>query len=192
MIQEALDMACEQLLDEISIKVMLEKDSVGWKSYSPLTDEERRMYNAMVSPLVNPHPFFSNELEQTGATHLSSVGGAPIFYYPEFTTHPTEGEDGGAPVPILSRGAGSPVGAVTSRRGGHCCPSPRRRGGGGGWTTRSTRPLRTGRLTLQLGDASLSTVATEVVTVVATVASDGPSHPTVGGMLPSPRLPLRW
>jgi hypothetical protein len=45
-------MACEQLLDEISIKVMLEKDPVGWKAYSPLTDEERMLYNAMVSPLL--------------------------------------------------------------------------------------------------------------------------------------------
>jgi hypothetical protein len=29
LIEEALDMACEQLLDEISIKVMLEKDPMG-------------------------------------------------------------------------------------------------------------------------------------------------------------------
>jgi hypothetical protein len=48
MIQEALDTVCEQLFDEISIKVMLEKDSVGWKTYSPLTDEERRLYSARV------------------------------------------------------------------------------------------------------------------------------------------------
>jgi hypothetical protein len=105
MIQEALDMACEQLLDEISIKVMLGKDSVGLKSYSPLTDEERRMYNAMVSPRVNPHPFVSDEFEQVGVTHLSSVGGTPILYYPESTILPTEGEDGGMPTPILSGGA---------------------------------------------------------------------------------------
>jgi hypothetical protein len=32
------------------------------------------------------------------------------------------------------------------------------------------------------GDASLSTVATEVVTEVAAVASDGPSLPTAGGV----------
>jgi hypothetical protein len=66
LIQEALDMACEQLLEEISIKVILEKDLVGWKSYSPLTGEERRMYNAMVSPPVNPHPFVSDVFEQAG------------------------------------------------------------------------------------------------------------------------------
>jgi hypothetical protein len=147
MIQEALDMACGQLLDEISIKVVLEKDSVGWKSYSPLTDEECRMYNAMVSPPVNPHPFLSDEFEQAGVTHLSSVGGTPIFYYSESTTHPAEGEDGGAPAPILSGGAGSPVGAATLH---------------------------------------------PPVVVEDSAASDGPSHPTAEGMLPSPLLPLRW
>jgi hypothetical protein len=63
MIQEALDMACEQLLDEISIKVMLEKDSVGWKSYNPLTDEERGLYDARVTSPINPHHFFSYEFE---------------------------------------------------------------------------------------------------------------------------------
>jgi hypothetical protein len=57
LLQEALNLPCEQLFDEISIKVMAEKDSVGWKHYNPLTDEERRMYNAMVSPPVNPHLF---------------------------------------------------------------------------------------------------------------------------------------
>jgi hypothetical protein len=63
LIQEALDMACEQLFDEISIKVMLEKDSVGWKTYSLLIDEEQRMYNARVTPPINPHTFFSGEFE---------------------------------------------------------------------------------------------------------------------------------
>jgi hypothetical protein len=133
---------------------------------------------------------FSDELEQVGATHLSSVGGTPIFYYPEFTTHLEEGEDGGTPTRILSRGAGSPVRAATSHRGGHYCPSPRRRGGVGRHEVLS----RFGRAVSPYGwgDASLSTVATEVVTMVAAVASDRPSHPTAGGMLPSPLLPLRW
>jgi hypothetical protein len=164
MIQEALDMAYEQLLDEISIKVMLEKDSVGWKSYSPLTDEERSMYNTMMSPPVNPQPFFFDEFEQAGVTHLSSVGGTPIFYYPESTTHPTEEEDGGASAPIISGGAGSPVGAATLHPPvtveGTVVPLLADEGGR---MTRGTRPLRTGRLTLRLG-----------------------------GMLPSPLLPLRW
>jgi hypothetical protein len=65
MIQGALDMACEQLLDEISIKVMLEKDSVGWKTYSPLTDEERRVYSARVTPPINPHLFSLLSLNMT-------------------------------------------------------------------------------------------------------------------------------
>jgi hypothetical protein len=98
-------MACEQLLDEISIKVMLEKDPVGWKTYSPLTDEQRRLYNAMVSPPVNPHPFISNVFEQAGVTHLSSTGGTPTLFYPAPTTLPAEGGDGDLATPILSRGA---------------------------------------------------------------------------------------
>jgi hypothetical protein len=153
LIQETLDMACVQLLDEISIKVMLEKDPVRWKSYSPLTDEERRMYNAMVSPPVNPHPFFSDEFEQAGVTHLSSVGGTPTLYYSESTTLPAEGEDGGTPAPILSRGAGSSVGAATPH------PPvtvedilvPLLADEGGGRMTWRTQPLRTGHLTLRLG-----------------------------------------
>jgi hypothetical protein len=105
-------MACEQLLDEISIKVMLEKDPVGWKTYSPLTDEQRRLYNAMVSPPVNPHPFISDVFEQASVTHLSSAGGTPTLFYPASTTLPAVGEDRDLPTPVLSQGAGSPLGAA--------------------------------------------------------------------------------
>jgi hypothetical protein len=147
--------------------VMAEKDSVGWKRYNPLTGEERRMYNAMVTPPINPHPFFSDEFEQAGVTHLSSVGGTPIFYYPESTTHLAEGEDGGAPTPILSggrvSGGGPPRCILQSQWRTLLFLSSLTRGGGS-------------------DDAEESTMA----------ASDGPSHPTAGGMLPSPLLPLRW
>jgi hypothetical protein len=113
MIQEALDMACEQLFDEISIKVMLEKDLVRLKHYRPLTDEERRMYNAMVTPPINPHHFFSDEFEQDPrkSCALASVGGTPLFCYPE--VHPVQ-EDGGycAYTPLSSaKDAGPLVGA---------------------------------------------------------------------------------
>jgi hypothetical protein len=73
-------MACEQLLDEISIKDMPEKDPVGSKAYNPLTDEEGRLYNAMVSPPVNPHPFISDVFELAVVTHLSSTGGTPTLF----------------------------------------------------------------------------------------------------------------
>jgi hypothetical protein len=112
MIQEALDMACEQLLDEISIKVMLEKDPVGWKAYNPLTDEEQRLYNALVTPPVNPHPFISGVFEQAGVTHLSSAGGTPTLLYLASMALPTEGENGGMPIPILPGGTGSPLGVA--------------------------------------------------------------------------------
>jgi hypothetical protein len=95
-------MACEQLLDEISIKVMLEKDSVGWKTYSLLTDEERRLYNARVTPPINPHHFFSDEFEQDPGKSctLASVGGTLLFSYPE--AHPVQVEGGNALTPPLS------------------------------------------------------------------------------------------
>jgi hypothetical protein len=129
-------------------------------------DEERRMYNAMVSPPVNPHPFFSDEFEQAGVTHLSSAGGTPIFYYLEPTTHPAEGDDGGVPTPILSGAAGSPVGAAMRHPPivveDTVVPLLADEGGGG------------------------SDDAEDLA------ASDRPSHPTAGGMLPSPLLPLRW
>jgi hypothetical protein len=99
LIQEALDLACEQLFDEISIKVMLEKDSVGWKTYNPLTDEERRMYNARVTPPINPHTFFSDEFEHDPGLScaLASVGGTPLLSYPE--AHPVQVEEGIAHTP---------------------------------------------------------------------------------------------
>jgi hypothetical protein len=112
LLQEALDLASEQLFDEINIKVMAEKDSVGWKRYSPLTDEKRRMYNAMVSPPVNPHPFFSDEFEQAAVSHLSSVGGTSFFCYPESTPHHAEVEVRGVPTHIPLGGAEAPVGAA--------------------------------------------------------------------------------
>jgi hypothetical protein len=102
LIQEALDLACEQLFDEISIRVMLEKDSVGWKTYSLLTDEERRMYNARVTPIINPHTFFSDEFEQDPGLScaFALVGGTPLLSYPE--AHPVQVEGGIAPTPPLS------------------------------------------------------------------------------------------
>jgi hypothetical protein len=112
LIQEALDMACEQLLDEISIKVMLEKDPMRWKAYNPLTDEERRLYNALVTPPVNPHPFIFGVFEKAGVTHLSSAGGTPTLFYLASTALPTEGGNGGMPIPILSGGTGSLLGAA--------------------------------------------------------------------------------
>jgi hypothetical protein len=163
LLQEALDLACEQLFDEINIKVMAEKDSVGWKRYNPLTEEERTMYNAMVSPPVNPHPFFSDEFEQATVTHLSSVGGTPFFCYPESTPHHAEGEVGDAPTHV-------PSGGWRLRWGLPCCirKSPWRTllslsspTGGGGCGRhrggRSVSPCGWG------GDVSLSTIEVTVL-----------------------------
>jgi hypothetical protein len=175
-----MDLACEQLFDESSIKVMAEKDSVGWKRYSPLIDEERRMYNVMVSPPVNPHPFFSDEFEQVVVTHLSSVGGTPIFCYSVSTPHPAEGEVGGAPSHVPSGGRGL-------RWGLPCCirQSPWRtllslssptRGGGCGRRRRGRAVSPCG-----WGDASLST-PTEVAVVAA---GDTDAATPKGAVLPA-------
>jgi hypothetical protein len=168
--------------------VMAEKDSVGWKRYNPLTGEERRMYNAMVTPPINPHPFFSDEFEQAGVTHLSSVGGTPIFYYPESTTHLTEGEDGGAPTPILSGGQGLRWGAATLHPAvaveDTVVPLLADEGRGVG-RRGGVNHGRFGRAVSPYGwgDASLSTVATEVVTVVT--AGDTAAATPEGALLPA-------
>ena len=54
LVHEAIDLACEQLLQEISTKVMLDADDgSARKSYSPLTDEELANYNMLVNSSNN-------------------------------------------------------------------------------------------------------------------------------------------
>jgi hypothetical protein len=55
--QEALDLACDKLFNEISIKVMLEPDDgTSRKIFTPLTEEELGSYNALVDSPVKIHP----------------------------------------------------------------------------------------------------------------------------------------
>ncbi|XP_066371932.1 uncharacterized protein [Miscanthus floridulus] len=60
LVDEALDLACEQLLDEISLKVALESDlGTTRKSYSPPTQEELAFFNSnntLFSSAVVPLP----------------------------------------------------------------------------------------------------------------------------------------
>jgi hypothetical protein len=57
LIEEGLDLPCEQLFNEISIKVMLEPDDgVTKEIYSPLTEEELAAYNALVDSPNKIHP----------------------------------------------------------------------------------------------------------------------------------------
>jgi hypothetical protein len=54
---EALDLACDKLFNEISIKVMLESDDgTSRKSYTPLTEEELGSYNTQVDSTAKVHP----------------------------------------------------------------------------------------------------------------------------------------
>jgi hypothetical protein len=60
LVHEAIDLACEQLLQEISTKVMLDADDgSARKSYSPLTDEELANYNMLVNSSNN---FFASTI----------------------------------------------------------------------------------------------------------------------------------
>jgi hypothetical protein len=53
----ALDQGCEQLLNEISLKVMLEADDgATLKTYSPLMEEELAAYNALAEYPNHIHP----------------------------------------------------------------------------------------------------------------------------------------
>jgi hypothetical protein len=55
--REALDLACDKLFDEISIKVMIEPDDgTSRKSYTPLTEEELGSYNALMDSPAKVHP----------------------------------------------------------------------------------------------------------------------------------------
>jgi hypothetical protein len=57
LVEEGLDMACEQLFNEISIKVMLEPDDGPTReNYSPLTEEELAAFNACVDSPNKIHP----------------------------------------------------------------------------------------------------------------------------------------
>jgi hypothetical protein len=62
--RESLDLACDKLFDEISIKVMLEPvDETSRKSYTPLTHEELESYNTLVDPtakVLSSEVFFTS------------------------------------------------------------------------------------------------------------------------------------
>jgi hypothetical protein len=54
---EALDLACDKLFNEISIKVVLEPDDgTSRKIFTPLREEELASYNALVDSPVKIHP----------------------------------------------------------------------------------------------------------------------------------------
>jgi hypothetical protein len=80
--QEALDLACDKLFDEISIKVMLEPaDELTKKHFSPLTHEELDVYNTLVHPTAQVPPsevFFAPSPDpQVAAPHNLLQGGNP-------------------------------------------------------------------------------------------------------------------
>jgi hypothetical protein len=55
--REALDLACDKLFDEISIKVILEPtDETIRKHFTPLTHEELESYNTLVDPMAKVLP----------------------------------------------------------------------------------------------------------------------------------------
>jgi len=59
LLHAGLDLACQQLLDEISLKVMLESDDgLTRKTYSPPTEEELADYRAAVSSIYRKNHFW--------------------------------------------------------------------------------------------------------------------------------------
>ena len=61
LIDEVLDLACEQLINEISFKVMVETDG-GDRPYSPPTAEDYATYSALVDSLKAGDSFASEML----------------------------------------------------------------------------------------------------------------------------------
>ena len=56
LIEEVLDLACEQLPEEISLKVMVEPDGAD-RPYSPLTEADYAKYRALVDSSDAVGPF---------------------------------------------------------------------------------------------------------------------------------------
>ena len=77
LVEEALDLTCTHLINEISIRVMLEsEDGDMRKTYSPLTAEELADYNKLVdSPnKINPSSVFLSS--PTTSTDHAELGGS--------------------------------------------------------------------------------------------------------------------
>ena len=81
--KEALDLACSQLINEISLKVMVEKDDgeMG-KKFSPPTTEELADYNGLVDSHNKTHlsSIFVSSLETP--TDHAELGGFFSAYRP--------------------------------------------------------------------------------------------------------------
>jgi hypothetical protein len=91
LIKETLDLACGQLFEEISIKVMMEPvDGEPNKHYSPLRDEELAAYNALMDSPIGDGENSLLPLE------LSLTGGGPSlppnFLFQETLTDDYAGE----------------------------------------------------------------------------------------------------
>jgi hypothetical protein len=116
--QEALDLACDKLFDEISIKVMLElADELTKKHFAPLTHEELDSYNTLVHPTAQVLPsevFFAPSPDpQVAAPHNLLQGGipsSPTTSSADICSSPVSGPAAAGVFPALS--AGGEVGVV--------------------------------------------------------------------------------
>jgi hypothetical protein len=130
---EALDLACDKLFDEISIKVMLEPvDETSRKSYTPLTHEELESYNTLVDPTAKvlssevflmpspdpqvvaaPHNFLQREV---GGVEIVGVPTSPTTSSSDICSSPASGPAAAGVLFALS--AGEEVGAGGALGGG--------------------------------------------------------------------------
>jgi hypothetical protein len=131
--REALDLACDKLFDEISIKVMLEPiDETTRKHFTPLTHEELDSYNTLVDPTAKVLPsevFFSPSPDPQvvapinilqGEADGDEIGGIPISpttSSSDICSSPASGPAAGGVLSALSAGgeveAGGAGGAAT-------------------------------------------------------------------------------
>ena len=85
MVGEGVDLACDQLINEISFKVMLERDDgLTMKKFSPLTKEELAGHNNLVD---------AHSLRQPSASHFVSSKSIPSVDTAAATDAQVLGED---------------------------------------------------------------------------------------------------
>ena len=128
LVEEALDLACTQLINEISIRVMLEsEDGDKRKTFSPLTVEELTDYNKLVdsSNKINPSSVFLSS--PATSTDHAELGGstsptAPFLALESGVAATTSGDSlPGYPSPIVDPLAGessTPATAMDKAVGG--------------------------------------------------------------------------
>jgi hypothetical protein len=135
--REALDLACDKLFDEISIKVMLEPaDETTRKRFTPLTHEELESYNTLVDPtakvlpsevfftpspdpqVVAPHNFLQGEVD---GVEIGGIPTSPTTSSADICSSPASGPAAADVFSALSAGGEVGAGGALCRGCCHLC-----------------------------------------------------------------------